>query len=149
METVLAALSREQCLRLMATAPVGRIIYTRQAMPAVELVNFTIDTGDIVLRTAASGKLTAAIAGAVVAFEADHYDPATRTGWSVTAVGRARDVTDPADIRRLRATGPQPWIPGDQPRFLRITPGTLNGRCLSSADTAPPGPDQELLPQPR
>jgi nitroimidazol reductase NimA-like FMN-containing flavoprotein (pyridoxamine 5'-phosphate oxidase superfamily) len=131
MEPVLAALSREQCLRLMATAPVGRVIYTRQAMPAVELVNFTVDTGDIVIRTAASGKLIAAISGAIVAFEADAYDPVTRSGWSVTAVGKARDVTDPADIERFRTIGPHLWVPGERPYFVRITPGTLNGRRLS------------------
>jgi nitroimidazol reductase NimA-like FMN-containing flavoprotein (pyridoxamine 5'-phosphate oxidase superfamily) len=93
MEPVLAVLSREQCLRLMATAPIGRIIYTRHAMPAVEVVNFIVEAGDIVIRTALSGKLLAAIAGAVVAFEADDYDPVTRSGWSVTAVGH-RDAAD-------------------------------------------------------
>ena len=36
----LKQLSRDECLRLMASVPVGRIIYTRQALPAVELVNF-------------------------------------------------------------------------------------------------------------
>ena len=132
METVLAELSQEKCLRLMASAQVGRIIYTRQAMPAVELVNFTVDAGDIVIRTAASGKLAAAIRGAIVAFEADDYDPATRAGWSVTAVGQAREVTDPATIERLRTAGPHPWVSGD-PYFVRITPGILSGRCLTSA----------------
>jgi hypothetical protein len=133
---------------LMATAPVGRIIYTRRAMPAVELVNFTLDAGDIVIRTSASGKLAAAIRGAIVAFEADEYDPATRTGWSVTAVGQAREITDPAWIERLRITGPHPWVPGDQPSFMRITPEMLNGRCLSSAGTGP-RPDEELPPPAR
>jgi nitroimidazol reductase NimA-like FMN-containing flavoprotein (pyridoxamine 5'-phosphate oxidase superfamily) len=134
MEPVLAVLSREQCLRLMATAVVGRIIYTRHAMPAVELVNFTVDAGDIVIRTAPSGKLLAAIQGAVVAFEADDYDPVTRSGWSVTAVGHAREVTSPADTGMLRTTGPHPWVPGDHPYFVRITPGQLTGRYLSAAD---------------
>ena len=133
MESVLAVLSREQCLRLMATVPVGRVIYTRHAMPAVEVVNFTVDTGDIVFRTAPSGKLLAAIRGAVVAFEADALDPATRSGWSVTAVGRAREVSDPADIGMLRTTGPRPWAPGDHPYFVRITPGQLTGRYLGVA----------------
>ena len=130
MEAVLVGLSRQECLRLMASAPVGRIIYTRQAMPAVELVNFTMDAGDIVIRTSASGKLAAAIGGAVVAFEADEYDPAARTGWSVTAVGQAREVTDPDRIARLRTSGPHPWVPGDHPYFMAITPGMLNGRRL-------------------
>jgi uncharacterized protein len=148
MDPVLAVLSREQCLRLIATAPVGRIIYTRHAMPAVELVNFTLDAGDIVIRTAPSGKLLAAIRGAVVAFQADHYDPAARAGWSVTAVGHAREVTDPADIGTLRTAGPRPWAPGDHPYFVRITPGQLTGRYLTAADNGPPPPAGAVPPPP-
>jgi len=144
METVLARLSREQCLRLMAIAPVGRIIYTRQAMPAVELVNFALDAGDIVIRTASTGKLAAAIYGAVVAFEADHYDPSTHEGWSVTAVGQAGEVTDPARAERLRIAGPHPWVPGDQPYLMTITPGIVNGRYLSAAGSGPAGPGGEF-----
>ncbi len=45
--------------------PVGRIVYTRQALPAVELVNFTLNNGDIVVRTDASGRLAAATRDAV------------------------------------------------------------------------------------
>jgi len=142
MEEVLARLSREQCLRLVATAPVGRIIYTRQAMPAVELVNFTVDAGDIVIRTASAGKLAAAICGAVVAFEADHYDPSTREGWSVTAVGHAGTVTDPARAERLRIAGPRQWVPGDQPCLMVITPGIVDGRYLSAAGSGPAGPGE-------
>ncbi|MCW2932809.1 MAG: pyridoxamine 5-phosphate oxidase-related FMN-binding protein [Actinomycetia bacterium] len=144
MEAVLAELSREKCLQLMATAQVGRIIYTRQAMPAVELVNFIVDAGDIVIRTAASGKLAAAIRGAIVAFEADEYDSATRTGWSVTAIGQAREVTDPAWIERLRTAGRHPWVPGDHPYFVRIAPGMLTGRRLTPAGTGLAGPDGGL-----
>jgi hypothetical protein len=36
--TTLEHLSRDQCLRLVGQVPVGRIVYTRQALPAVELV---------------------------------------------------------------------------------------------------------------
>ena len=48
----------------MGSVPVGRIVYTRQALPAVELVNFALDDGDIVIRTDAGGKLAAATRGA-------------------------------------------------------------------------------------
>jgi hypothetical protein len=37
--TTIEKLSRAECLRLLGQVPVGRIVYTRQAMPAVELVN--------------------------------------------------------------------------------------------------------------
>ncbi|MGH3404392.1 MAG: hypothetical protein ACRDRJ_18085 [Streptosporangiaceae bacterium] len=35
----------------MASVPVGRIIFTRRALPAVELVSFALDRGEIVIRT--------------------------------------------------------------------------------------------------
>ncbi|MEV7007527.1 hypothetical protein [Streptosporangium sp. NPDC051022] len=36
-----------------------------------------------------------------MAFEVDDFNPHARTGWSVTAVGRARAVSAPAEIARL------------------------------------------------
>jgi len=67
-------LARNQCLTLMASVCVGRVIYTRRALPAVELVSFALDQGDIVVGTDRGGKLAAAARGAVVAFEADRLD---------------------------------------------------------------------------
>jgi uncharacterized protein len=130
--SALERLSGHECLRLMASVPVGRIVYTRQALPAVELVNFALDGGDIVIRTDPSGKLAAATHGAVVAFETDDVDVARQRGWSVTAIGRSREVTDPDDIARLREFGLQPWAPGEREHFIRITPGILNGRRLAA-----------------
>jgi uncharacterized protein len=129
--SALTRLTGDQCLHLMTSVPVGRIIYTRQALPAVELVNFAVHNGDIVIRTDRGGKLAAAILGAVVAFEADHVDAGRHDGWSVTAIGQAREVTDPGEIGQLERLGLTPWAPGDRHHFIRITPGILNGRRLS------------------
>ena len=126
----LEQLSRDECLRLMASVPVGRVIYTRRALPAVELVNFALDQGDIVLRTDGGGKLAAAVRGAVVAFEADCLDQAHRVGWSVTAIGPSREITDPAEIARLQAIGLSSWAPGKREHFIRIMPEILTGRYL-------------------
>lgn len=126
----LRELSRDECLRLMASVPVGRVIYTRRALPAVELVNFALDQGDIVLRTGQGGKLAAAARGAVVAFEADSLDLARHGGWSVTAIGPSREVTDPGEIARLRDIGLSSWAPGVLEHFIRITPVILTGRYL-------------------
>jgi uncharacterized protein len=117
-------------MRLMASVPVGRIVYTRQALPAVEVVNFTVDRGDIVFRTDAGGKLTAAISDAVVAFEADSMDFTRHAGWSVTVVGQCRTVTDSDEIRRLERSGLRPWAPGERKHFIKITPVIVNGRRL-------------------
>src|SRR6202035_2095627 len=78
--TTLEHLSREECLRLVGQVPVGRIVYTGRPLPAVELVNFAVDDGDIVIRTDSGGKLAAATRGAVVAFEADSVNGAAHAG---------------------------------------------------------------------
>ncbi len=134
--SALHRLSRDECLTLMASVPVGRIIYTRRALPAVELVNFALDHGDIVIRTDRSGKLAAATRGAVVAFEADQLNLDTLSGWSVTAIGPSSEVTDPEELARLRTIGLRPWAMGTRDHFIRISPVMLNGRRLC-ADRAP------------
>jgi uncharacterized protein len=130
----LRPLTRGECLRLLASVPVGRIIYTRQALPAVELVNFTLDNGDVIIKTDHGGKLAAATRGAVVAFEADNVDQAQQAGWSVTVIGHSHEVTDPDEIARLEQIGLSSWAPGERERFIRISPGLLNGRRLSACD---------------
>jgi hypothetical protein len=138
--SALTQLSRDDCLRLLASAPVGRIIYTRRALPAVELVNFALDGGDVIIRTDAGGKLAGAARGAIVAFEADALDLEHRSGWSVTAVGPAREVTEPEELARLRRIGLTTWAPGLREHFIRITPVILNGRDLHAANQEPARP---------
>jgi hypothetical protein len=128
--SALKELSRDKCLQLMASVPVGRVIYTRRALPAVELVNFAFDHGDIVIRTDRSGKLAAAARGAVVAFEADCLDAAQQVGWSITAIGPSREVTDPEEIGRLQKMGLSWWAPGTREHFIRISPVIMTGRHL-------------------
>jgi nitroimidazol reductase NimA-like FMN-containing flavoprotein (pyridoxamine 5'-phosphate oxidase superfamily) len=120
-------------LRLIASVPVGRIVYTLRALPAVEPVNFAVHDGDVVFRTEPGGKVAAAVRQAVVAFEVDELDFARRAGWSVTIVGTAREVTDPADEARLGQLGLSPWAPGEREHFVRITPGIITGRWLHHA----------------
>ena len=128
--SVLQHLTRGECMRLVGSVPLGRIVYTRQALPAVELVNFAIDRGEIIIRTDRSGELAAATRGAVVAFEADSLDPAGLAGWSVTVIGQSSEVTDAGEISRLERMGLSSWASGQQQNFIRISPGILSGRQL-------------------
>jgi hypothetical protein len=52
----LEQLPRDECMRLMGSVPVGRIVYTRRALPAVEMVNFSLVEGDIVAVTDGAGQ---------------------------------------------------------------------------------------------
>lgn len=78
---------RETCLALLATVPIGRLVHTHRALPAITPVTFVLDGEDVAIRPA--GPLAEAVGGAVVAFEADHLDPVTGAGWAVTVVGTA------------------------------------------------------------
>ncbi|KUN24866.1 pyridoxamine 5'-phosphate oxidase [Streptomyces antibioticus] len=129
-------LQRQECLRLLAEVPVGRIVHTRQALPAVLPVNFTLDgDGAVLLRTAAASELVRAIDGAVVAFEADQVDAVTHSGWSVVVTGAASVVTDPAEHDRLTRTGPRSWVPSPEEVFVRIEPDLVSGRALVGGRT--------------
>jgi uncharacterized protein len=130
--SVLQQLSRDECIHLMGSVPVGRIVYTRQALPAVELVNFALDGGDVIIRTDAGGKLAAATRGAVVAFEADSVDAHGHAGWSVTVVGHARAVTDSEELHRLEQIPLTPWAPGKRDHFIRISSAIVSGRRIGT-----------------
>ncbi|MFI5820159.1 pyridoxamine 5'-phosphate oxidase family protein [Streptomyces rishiriensis] len=124
-------LDRQECLRLLVTVPVGRIVYTRRALPAVLPVNFCLDhDGAVLVRTPAFSEVARAVDGALVAFEADEVDAATHSGWSVVVMGAAAVVTDPAEHTRMLRTGPRSWTPAPQEVFLRIDPELLTGHEL-------------------
>ncbi|WP_283137141.1 pyridoxamine 5'-phosphate oxidase family protein [Rhizohabitans arisaemae] len=126
----LEILTREDCLDLLASVPIGRIVFTDRALPAVQPVNFRMDRESIVIRAAAGSKLAAAAAGSVVAFEADDLNVDLESGWSVTAVGYARCVHDPGEIARLSLLPLRPWAPGKRDDFVVITPTQLSGRRI-------------------
>lgn len=124
------ALPVGECLRLLASVPVGRIVYTRHALPAVEPVIFTLEDRHIVIRIEPSGALFTAIHDAVVAFQSDHIDYVDHCGWSVSVIGDAREVIDPPEVTRLRGIGLESWTAGENGCFIRISPGIVSGQKL-------------------
>ncbi|MEU6200836.1 pyridoxamine 5'-phosphate oxidase family protein [Streptomyces sp. NPDC047061] len=129
-------LDRRECLRLLAGVPVGRIVHTRGALPAVLPVNFGLDRdGAVVLRTSAASELVRAIDGSVVAFEADEVDAVAHAGWSVVVTGRATVVDDPVEHERLVRDGPTSWVSSPREVFVRIEPELVTGRELTGGRT--------------
>ncbi|WP_225829823.1 pyridoxamine 5'-phosphate oxidase family protein [Streptomyces sp. NK08204] len=129
-------LGREECLRMLATVPVGRIVYTRKALPAVLPVNFRLDCdGAVVLRTSAASELARAVDDAVVAFEADAVNAVAQAGWSVVVTGRAAVVTDEAELKRLDRLGLCSWVPSPEEVLVRIEPEVVTGRELLAGRT--------------
>lgn len=128
----LEILSREQCLDLLRTREIGRVSTSLRALPVVLPVTYTLDGDTIVFRTGVGTKFYAATRNAIVAFEIDDFDEATRSGWSVMVVGEASEITDPDDLRRARDLPLDPWIGnGDAlDRYIRIPVVHVSGRRI-------------------
>jgi uncharacterized protein len=129
----LEVLDREECLRLLDRATLGRVGVTAAALPSVLPVNFRLAGDRIVFRTGAGTKLAAATRNAVVAFEVDDIDPVQHTGWSVIVTGVARPVVDPEDLARLNGLGIARWAAGDDGHVVEVSLEIVSGRRI------PPG----------
>jgi nitroimidazol reductase NimA-like FMN-containing flavoprotein (pyridoxamine 5'-phosphate oxidase superfamily) len=126
----LKILSREECRALLDTVPLGRIVFTHAALPAVQPVNFTMAGDDVIIRTSQGSKLAAAVRNAVVAFEIDEYDADKRLGWSVVIVGHAHRVSKADELAVLQDLALRSWAPGRRDDFIRITPEVVTGRHI-------------------
>jgi nitroimidazol reductase NimA-like FMN-containing flavoprotein (pyridoxamine 5'-phosphate oxidase superfamily) len=83
------ALSEVECRRLLGTESIGRVGLTSGGLPCILPVSYLVKDDAILFRTGGGTKLRAAESGDVLAFEVDHFDPETGSGWSVLALGRA------------------------------------------------------------
>ena len=129
-------LDSAEALRLVGSVSLGRIVFTRHALPTVRPVNHALDDGDIVIRTHEGAALTsqtqsAEALGVVVAYEADAIDPQTHLGWSVVVTGYARLVTDPDDLAHCRALV-RPWVEQAMDQAIRIRPDLITGILLTA-----------------
>lgn len=133
-------LDRSEAMRLLGSVSLGRVVFTRHALPTIRPVNHVVDGGDIVIRTHEGAALTShtrepASSGVVVAYEADAIDPATHLGWSVVATGYAHLVTDPRELARFQRLL-RPWVQQTMDYAVRIRPDLVTGIRLADADAA-------------
>ena len=131
-------LDRDEALRLLGSVPLGRIVFTRHALPTIRPVNHVLDHGDIVIRTHEGAALTSHTRqadgpGVVVAYEADAIDPDTHLGWSVVATGYAQLVTDPRELARYQELL-RPWVEQTMDYAVRIRPDLITGIRLTATD---------------
>lgn len=129
---VLVHLTVHECWDKLGTHGVGRIALPVQPGPAVFPVNYAVDAGSIVFRTAPRGP-AAPETGAALSFQADRMDDRLGQGWSVLVTGTAERIDDPAAVRRLaQRHAAQPWAGGDRPLWIRIRPDTVTGRRIAT-----------------
>ena len=129
---VIRDLAVDECLDLLMRSSVGRVAWCGPDGPQVVPMTIAMHNGAVVFRTVAYSALARAVRGATLAVEVDELDPASRTGWSVLAVGHAETVAEPHDLAELwRNGGPEPWAPGVRTLFVRVVPRRITGRRIS------------------
>jgi hypothetical protein len=144
-------LTRAEAITLVETRKVGRLAYTRNALPAVMPVNYAVRNGGIEIWAGSAFALARGLSGTVVAFQVDDLAEAMRPGWTVTVTAMAQSVRRPGAVAGRGRGGPDPHPaddgcrpPAGRTRVRRIEssrPGT-HGRLigLHRSSRAAPGP---------
>jgi nitroimidazol reductase NimA-like FMN-containing flavoprotein (pyridoxamine 5'-phosphate oxidase superfamily) len=131
----LEQLSRTQSLELLSSVPIGRLVFTYQALPAIRPVNHLVEGESVIVRATSGAAVTSAAGrdGVVVAYEADEIDPETAVGWSVIVVGTARLLTDEVAAARYRARL-RPWLAEAMDDVITISADVVTGYRMVAAD---------------
>jgi hypothetical protein len=120
-EAAFEPIPAQQCWELLKTVSIGRLALCVRALPAILPVQYYLDGDELVACLGFFDVPQQAVTNTVVAFGADAFDEAARTGWSVQAQGTVRlehDVVEDAwdDL----ATG----------TIVRLTPATMRGHRI-------------------
>ena len=127
----LEVLRFDECLELIASAPVGRLAFMAGGGPVILPVNHVLEGTTIGFKTARGSKLEAATMARTVAFEVDGYDEDSRTGWSVLVRGTADVIWEDELIERFEAHDLHPWADGaERPFWVVLHASDVTGRRI-------------------
>jgi uncharacterized protein len=133
--TVLAA---HESLALLRANVVGRLAVSITDHPDIFAINYVVDHGSIVFRTAQGTKLAAAVLGRGVAFEVDGYDDTTGDAWSVVIKGHAAEIGGAHELFDATELPLFSWQAAPKHHFVRIEPVDISGRRFSVIEDARP-----------
>lgn len=126
-------LSENQCWELLRSTEVGRLAVIVDDHPDIFPVNYAVDQGTVLFRSAEGTKVASALGDAPVAFEVDGYDTETGLAWSVVLKGQAQTLQGIDDAAESFKVELHPWQAGKKERFIRIRPDVVTGRRFPKA----------------
>ena len=137
--SVVERLEEAECLELLSTARIGRLIYNSRYGPVALPSEYKIHEGSIVFPTYRTlfteEDLRTGIAHAEyqVAVEVDQTDPETREGWLVLVRGAAHHLDTETERASIASLGLKPWVEGEPEHFIRVNPTRIGGQRLRQA----------------
>ena len=127
------AVAEHECWELLRAATVGRLAVVIAGRPEIFPVNFVVDHGTIVFRSAPGTKLSGLRGDPAAAFEIDGHRPDTSTAWSVVVHGQLEPLIsfEPVTTQELPL---YPLQAGRKSQFVRVVPDTITGRRFTTID---------------
>ena len=119
-------MSTQECWEVLDRERFGRLAVAVQGEPDIFPINFLVDNGTLLMRTAAGTKLTELVINAAVAVEADGRDG--DEAWSVIVKGLARMVDSFSETYADDEKHLETWLPSDKPIYVEITVRDISGR---------------------
>ena len=132
----MTVLATNECFDLLRTQQVGRLAVAIGQHPDIFPINYAVDGGSVVFRTAEGTKLAGALLTPAVAFEADGVIEGSDEAWSVVVKGRAREIGKMFELLDALDLPLYPWQVAPKPRFVRIVPDEVTGRRFTVVDPA-------------
>jgi uncharacterized protein len=129
----------EECWQLLEDEEFGRLAYRLVDEVHLVPINYVVDSGALLFRTASGNKLLAAALHSDVAFEIDWHDD--RSAWSVVVRGELHRLQED-EQHRVDGLLPHPWVATPTYDVVELKPAAVTGRrfCLRRAE-----PDHELV----
>lgn len=124
----------------------GRLAVIVGDRPEIFPVNYVVDHGTVVFRTAAGTKLAAAV-GQPVAFEIDGYDATTGDAWSVVIKGTGSEVKDLYDVLDAIDLPIDTWHASPKSRLVRVEADSVTGRRFRRAEPKIRQPTPKASPE--
>ena len=129
-DEVVTVLTPDECWAMLREEEFGRLAYRLVDELHITPINYAVDAGTLLFRTAEGNKLLAVALGSEVAFEVDRYGEDTAR--SVVVRGSARLLPED-EAHRAEQVPLRPWVPELRYNVVEITPEVVTGRAFELA----------------
>ena len=119
-------LGEADCFLLLRSHTLGRVGVHLADDLAIFPVYYAMMDNDVVFRTSPGTKLSAAVLGTRVVFEADNASP----GWSVLVRGHAHEIRTHDEISHARSLLGHDWPAGSREHYVKVAGEQVTGRRL-------------------
>ncbi len=126
-DEVVTELTAEECWEMLRGEEFGRLAYRLVDELHITPINYAVDGGSLLFRTAEGNKLLAVAMGSEVAFEIDRYGEDSAR--SVVVRGTARLLPED-EAHRAESVPLRPWVPTLKYNVVEITPKVVSGRAF-------------------